>query len=58
MSGWILILVMYSGNGVSITTQQFANEKYCRQAGEAAIELATGKGAWREIRYTCTPKGA
>lgn len=56
MSGWVLILIMYSGNGVSITTQQFNNEKYCRQAGEAAIEMA--KGTWREVKYTCTPKGS
>jgi hypothetical protein len=55
MSGWVLILIIYGGNGASITTQQFNNEKYCRQAGEAAIEMA--KGTWREIKYTCTPKG-
>ena len=55
MSGWILILIMYSGHNASITTQAFANEKYCRQAGEAAVEMA--KAASRNIKYTCTPKG-
>jgi hypothetical protein len=53
MSGWVLILLMYSGNGVSITTHQFSNEKTCRQAGETALEMA--KETWRTIKYVCTP---
>jgi hypothetical protein len=55
MSGWILILAMWSADKVAITTQKYATEKHCQQAGEAARELS--KGVFWNIRYVCTPAG-
>lgn len=55
-SGFILILVLWGGQGVSVTTQKFANEKYCQQAGETALQMV--KGAWASVRYSCVPAGA
>ena len=55
MSGFILILALWGGQGVSVTTQKFANEKYCQQAGEASVQIL--KGAWASARYTCVPAG-
>jgi hypothetical protein len=55
MSSWILILAMWSADKVAITTQQFASEKHCQQAGESAKEMS--KGVFWNIRFVCTSKG-
>ena len=53
MSSWVLILLLLGPQGVGITTQAFANEQYCRAAGDAAVKLTN----LYIVKYTCAPAG-
>ena len=55
MTSWILMLALWGGHGVSVTTQQFSTESSCKQAGQAAVKMM--EGAYFSVRYACTPKG-
>jgi hypothetical protein len=59
MTGWILILFahvgpMAEGNSNALSTAQFANERACIAAGEAAKQLA--RGTVKSISYACKPQ--
>lgn len=55
MSGWILIMVMYTSFGnegdVSMTTEAFETQELCEKAAEVT------KGLYPKIKHVCMPQG-
>lgn len=48
---WLLILTMYSGNGVSVTTEKLGDKMSCIRAGLAFVKQTNGSGY---PNYSCT----
>jgi hypothetical protein len=51
-----VLILMLAGGGSAVTTAEFASEKACTDAGEAARDAHAAVSTYKVV-FVCSPKG-